>query len=172
MPLFRKFYQKARYAATALSKERAKRLLLAAELEESRALHRYTKSGKRRKHSSDQPLRLVMTTAGSYRIAVNRSLSHTGQSSLAATLDASVGRWAVTRAELLLGIYFDRAAATWYDSMHAAMQATRGETTRSYLQVGCPVASLFCLLLLLLLDHCFRCRAFFASLFASLSFLV
>jgi hypothetical protein len=120
----RKHYDKARYVATALAKERAKRLLLAAELEESLALHRYTKSGKRKKLDGSQALRVVMTTAGSYRIAVKRNLSHTGQSALATTLDANVGRWAVSRAELLLGIYFDRAAITWYESMHEAMQAT------------------------------------------------
>jgi hypothetical protein len=95
-----------------------------AELEESRALHHYTKAQKNGKFSSDGgPLRVVMTTAGSYRLAVKRNLSHTGQAAMATTLDANVGRWAVSRAELLLGIYFERAAIAWYDSMHAAMKA-------------------------------------------------
>ena len=74
-----------------------------------RAKHNFTKKAKS-KHSH----RCILNVPGTYRLAIKRNVGHIGQQALAKVVEQNVKRWAVTRSELLLGLYFTIASKHWY----------------------------------------------------------
>jgi hypothetical protein len=90
---------------------------LKASLNEASSLNVFTKTSR-----VANPHRSIMSTHGTYRIAVKRNQGHAGQLALVHMLEQNINRWAVSRAEMLLSTFFNGASKIWYDEKYMQLE--------------------------------------------------